>query len=65
MADTDFCYVYEHEHVHHNWNINWIFDFISGDTEEEGDSQTDEPKKGGISKGDKSHLIVWQVFINK
>ena len=34
--------------------------FVAGDTDEEENSSGDEKKS--LSKGDRSHLIIWQVF---
>ena len=38
--------------------------YFSGDVEDEGENETaDEKPVGGLSKGDRSHLIVWYVTV--
>ncbi len=36
--------------------------FLSGETDDDEDGEKVTAKEGGLSKGDRSHLIVWQVF---
>ena len=38
---------------------------IAGETDDDDDAEKAGNKDGGLSKGDRSHLIVWQVFTNK
>ncbi len=41
---------------------SWMPLFLSGETDDDEDGEKVTAKEGGLSKGDRSHLIVWQVF---
>ena len=43
-------------------SLTTLYCSFAGDTEEDAEGDDKDSEANAISKGDRSHLIVWQIF---